>query len=88
LPTTSTSRGWNRSGAAWDPSHTWIYIGDKANKRVVRWNPTTHACDVVTTGADTPEGALGGPDVRNFSPNGTLYVSDNNKHVYSFTITG
>jgi sugar lactone lactonase YvrE len=75
-------------GAAWDPSHTWIYIGDKANKRVVRWNPTTHACDVVTTGADTPEGALGGPDFLNFSPNGTLYVSDNNKHVYSFTITG
>jgi sugar lactone lactonase YvrE len=55
---------------------------------VVRWNPTTHARDVVTTGADTPDGALGGPDFLNFSPNGTLYVSDNNKHVYSFTITG
>jgi sugar lactone lactonase YvrE len=75
-------------GAAWDPTHTWIYIGDKGNKRVVRWNPTTHECDVVTTGADTPEGALGGPDFLNFGPDGTLYVSDNNKHVYSFTITG
>ena len=68
-------------GAAWDPSHTWIYIGDKANKRVVRWNPTTHACDVVTTGADTPEGSFSGPDFLNFAPNGTLYVSDNNKRV-------
>jgi hypothetical protein len=66
----------------------WIYIGDKGNKRVVRWNPSTHECDVVTTGADTPEGALGGPDFLNFGPDGTLYVSDNNKHVYSFTTTG
>jgi DNA-binding beta-propeller fold protein YncE len=75
-------------GAAWDPTQTWIYIGDKGNKRVVRWNPTTGACDVVTTGSDTPEGALGGPDFLNFGPDGTLYVSDNNKHVYAFTITG
>jgi hypothetical protein len=49
---------------------------------------TTHACDVVTTGSDTPEGALAAPTSSNFSPNGTLYVSDNNKHVHSFTITG
>ena len=75
-------------GAAWDPSHTWIYIGDKGNKRVVRWNPLTHTCDVVTTGADTPEGALSGPDFLTFGPDGRLYVSDNNKRVYSFTITG
>jgi sugar lactone lactonase YvrE len=75
-------------GAAWDPSQTWIYIGDKGNDRVVRWDPTTGECDVVTTGSDTPEGALGGPDFLNFGPDGTLYVSDNNKHVYSFTITG
>ncbi len=43
---------------------------------------------VVTTGADTPEGALSGPDFLNFGPDGRLYVSDNNKRVYSFNITG
>jgi hypothetical protein len=74
--------------AAWDPSHTWIYIGDKVNARVVRWNPVTKACDVVTTGADTPEGSLSGPDFLNFGSDGKLYVSDNNKRVYSFTING
>jgi len=74
--------------AAWDPSHNWIYIGDKMNARVVRWNPATKACDVVTTGTDTPEGSLSGPDFLNFGPDGKLYVSDNNKRVYSFTING
>jgi tripartite motif-containing protein 71 len=73
--------------AAWDPSHTWIYIGDKVNARVVRWSPTTHACEVVTTGADTPEGKLSGPDFLNFGPDGKLYVSDNNKRVYSFSFS-
>ena len=71
--------------AAWDPTHSWIYIGDKGKARVVRWSPTTHACEVVTTGADTPEGALSGPDFLNFGPDGKLYVSDNNKRVYSFS---
>jgi sugar lactone lactonase YvrE len=80
---TTMSGPWD---AAWDPSHTWIYIGDKVRARVVRWNPTTHACDVVTTGTETPEGHLSGPDFLNFGPDGKLYVSDNNKRVYSFTI--
>ena len=73
--------------AAWDPSHTWIYIGDKYHARVVRWNPSTHACDVVTTGAGTPPGHFDGPDFLNFGPDGKLYVSDNTKHVFSFTIS-
>ncbi len=76
----------NAWGAVWDPAHAWIYIGDKFNQRVVRWSPTTGECDVVTTGADTPEGSLSGPDFLNFGPDGKLYVSDNNKRVYSFTI--
>jgi sugar lactone lactonase YvrE len=74
--------------AAWDPSHSWIYIADKGHKRIVRWRPSDNTCQVVTTGADVPEGALGGPDFLNFGPDGKLYVSDNNKRVYSFTITG
>ncbi|MDX6521694.1 MAG: tripartite motif-containing protein 71 [Gaiellales bacterium] len=84
----SCGNGGTMSGpwdAAWDPTHSWIYIGDKGKARVVRWSPTTHACEVVTTGADTPEGALSGPDFLNFGPDGKLYVSDNNKRVYSFT---
>jgi sugar lactone lactonase YvrE len=83
-------RGLNQAwDAAWDPTHTWIYIGDKMNARVVRWNPAQPTqCEVVTTGADTPEGALSGPDFLNFGPDGKLYVSDNNKRVYSFTING
>ena len=81
----SLNQAWD---AAWDPGHTWIYIGDKMNARVVRWRPSDNTCQVVTTGADTPESALSGPDFLNFGPDGKLYVSDNNKRVYSFTITG
>jgi hypothetical protein len=73
--------------ATWDPAHTWIYIADKGRARVVRWSPTTLACEVVTTGSDTPEGTFSGADFLNFGPDGKLYVSDNNKHVYSFVIT-
>jgi hypothetical protein len=73
-------------GAVWNPDHTLIYIGDKGGMRVVRFNPADNTCQVVTTGADTPEGSLSGPDFLNFGPDGKLYVSDNNKRVYSFTI--
>jgi len=80
---TGLSNPWD---AAWDPSHTWIYIGDKGHSRVVRWNPATKACDVVTDGSGTPVGHFKGPDFLNFGPDGKLYVSDNTKHVFSFHI--
>lgn len=75
-------------GITWDPAKNWLYIGDTGNFRVVRWNPTTNACAVVTTGADTPERSLKGPDYLDFGPDGRLFVSDNNRRVYAFTITG
>jgi DNA-binding beta-propeller fold protein YncE len=75
-------------GITWDPSHTWLYIGDAGRARVVRWNPSTNACEVVTTGADTPEGRLKAPDYLEFGPDGRLYVSDNNRRVYAFTVAG
>jgi tripartite motif-containing protein 71 len=76
-------------GMNFDPSHTWLYIGDTQNHRVVRVKPDNSACEVVTTGADTPQKLLKGPDYIDFSPDGgTLYVSDNSRHVYAFTITG
>lgn len=75
-------------GITWDPSRTWLYIGDTGNVRVVRWNPVTGACEVVTTGADTPERRFKGPDYLDFGPDGRLFVSDNNRRVYAFDITG
>jgi len=74
-------------GITWDPSRTWLYIGDLGNKRVVRWAPGTSTCQVVTTGADTPDG-FKGANYLDFGPDGRLYVSDNTRHVYAFTIVG
>jgi tripartite motif-containing protein 71 len=76
-------------GMAFDPSHTWLYIADTQAHRVVRVKPDNSACDVVTTGADTPQKSLAGPRYLTFSPNGsTLYVSDSSRHVYAFSISG
>jgi hypothetical protein len=40
---------------------------------------------VVTTGADAPQ-RFEGPNYLDFGPDGRLYVSDNTRHVYAFTI--
>jgi len=74
-------------GITWDPAKTWLYIGDLGNKRVVRWSPSTSTCQVVTTGADAPRSLIG-PNYVAFGPDGRLYVADNTRHVYAFTIGG
>ena len=75
-------------GVAVDPTGTWIYIGDSLGKRIVRIHPDGTGGEVVTTGKDVPEGALGGPENLEFGPDGHLFVSDNNQRVYEFAITG
>ena len=72
-------------GITWDPSKTWLYIGDSGNQRVVRVTPNGSTCQVVSTGADTPDG-FKAPDYLEFGSDGLLYVSDNSRHVYAFTI--
>jgi DNA-binding beta-propeller fold protein YncE len=75
-------------GITWDPSNTWLYVGDLGNSRVVRWSPSSPStCQVVTTGSDAPQ-AFKGPNYLAFGPDGRLYVSDNTGHVYAFTING
>jgi sugar lactone lactonase YvrE len=74
------------TGIAWDPSQTWLYIGDTGNKRVVRMSPNGSTCEVVSTGSDTPV-AFRGPDYVEFDSSGRLYVADNSWYVFRFTIT-
>ena len=74
-------------GITWDPSKTWLYIGDSGNGRVVRWSPSTSTCQVVTSGAGAPQ-ALGSPAYVTFGPDGRLYVSDGSRNVFAFTING
>ena len=76
-------------GITWDPSHTWLYIGDVKNARIVRMKPDGSSCQVVVTQATLPAGDqfLGANFIR-FDSAGRMWVSDNSKHVYGFTITG
>jgi DNA-binding beta-propeller fold protein YncE len=74
-------------GITWDRPSRWLYIGDLGNNRIVRWSPSSSTCQVVTTGADAPD-RFRGPNYLAFGPDGRLYVSDNTRHVYAFTIRG
>jgi DNA-binding beta-propeller fold protein YncE len=74
-------------GITWNPTQTWLYIGDYGNDRVVRWSPSSSTCQVVTVGADAPK-RFEGPNYLSFGPDRRLYVSDNTRHVYAFRITG
>ena len=75
-------------GITWDPSRTWLYIGDVLNARIVRMSPDGATCQVVTTGVDVPEGRLRGSNFLEFDAQGRLYASDNNRRVYRFTLNG
>jgi sugar lactone lactonase YvrE len=77
-------------GLTWNPTGAkeWIYIGDVKNARIVRWNPTTNACDVVVTQADMPAGRqFLGSNFIEFDNTGKMYVSDNSRTIYVFTLT-
>ena len=75
-------------GITWDPTHTWLYIGDVGNARIVRMSPDGSTCQVVTTGSDVPEGKLRGTNFIDFDASGRMYASDNNRRVYRFTLNG
>ena len=87
-PTCSGSRLKLPVGAAFDPTHTWLYVADFGRQRVVRMAPDGSSCTTVTTGADTPEGIFKAPQYLAFDEAGTLYVSDKSRHVYTFAVTG
>lgn len=73
-------------GAAFDPTHTWLYVADGGRARVVRMAPDGTSCTTVSTGADTPEAVFKSPQYVSFDASGNLFVSDKSRHVYSFTI--
>jgi DNA-binding beta-propeller fold protein YncE len=76
-------------GITWDPSHTWLYIGDVKNARIVRMKPDGTGCQVVVTQADLPNGMqFEGANFIEFDSSGRMWVSDNSRHVYGFTVTG
>jgi DNA-binding beta-propeller fold protein YncE len=79
-------------GVRLDPDSNWLYIGDTGGKRVVRINvgsngTTFTSPQVVSTGADTPQGSYKGPEWMDFGPDGRLFVSDNNQIIYALEIT-
>ncbi len=76
-------------GITWDPSHTWLYIGDVKNARIVRMSPDGATCQVVVTQADLPTGLqFQGSNFIEFDSAGRMWASDNSRHIYGFTITG
>ena len=79
------SRPW---GVTWDPSRTWLYVGDVANQRIVRMSPDGVTCQVVTRGLDVPEGKLRGSNFVEFDAQGRMYASDNNRRIYRFVLNG
>jgi sugar lactone lactonase YvrE len=76
-------------GLTWDPAKAWIYIGDVKNARIVRWSPASGVCQVVATSADLPpQFQMLGSNYIVFGGASTMYVSDNARRIYVFTVTG
>jgi tripartite motif-containing protein 71 len=76
-------------GLTWDPAKAWIYIGDVKNARIVRWSPASGVCQVVATSADLPpQFQMLGSNYIEFGGASTMYVSDNARRIYVFTVTG
>jgi DNA-binding beta-propeller fold protein YncE len=75
------------TGIAFDPTNTWLYIGDVGRKRVVRMTPDGSTCQVVTTGSDAPV-PFTGPAWVDLDSSGRLYVSDASGYVSRFTVSG
>ena len=76
-------------GIVWNPAHTWLYIGDVKNARIVRMSPDGSTCEVVVTQATMP-GSMKflGSNFLAWDSAGRLWASDNSRHVYGFTVTG
>jgi len=75
-------------GAAFDPTHTWLYVADGGNARVVRMAPDGSNCVTVSTGSDTPQLVFKSPQYVAFNASGDLFVSDKGRYVYEFAING
>jgi len=76
-------------GISWDPSHTWLYIGDVKNARIVRMSPDGSTCQVVVTQANMPAGLnFLGSNFIAWDSAGRMWVSDNSRHVYGFAVSG
>jgi sugar lactone lactonase YvrE len=76
-------------GIVWDPSHTWLYIGDVKNARIVRMSPDGSTCEVVVTQANMPAGLnFLGSNFLAWDSTGRMWVSDNSRRVYGFGVSG
>ncbi len=73
-------------GLALSPDGQWLYLADSGHDRIFRTDLTGGNAQVVSTGADTPEGHFGGPEYLEFDTSGRLYVSDNNQRVYVLSV--
>jgi DNA-binding beta-propeller fold protein YncE len=75
-------------GVKLSPDGKSVYIADTDHDRIVRTDLQGGNAQVVSTGADTPEGHFGGPEYLAWDTSGRLYVSDNNQRVYVFSVVG
>ena len=68
-----------------DPLGRTLVVADTNNKRVVKLDPTTGACTVLTTGTEVPKGPFWNPRGVDFGPDGRLYIVDDSRRFFSYT---